>query len=437
MDLNESNSDQTAPNTSSCGAEAEIPQVLTRDLGSIQKEQNTKKSSLAHMAPGIAFEGPSGSEGKAKGKRSGGRAPRQSINIDGKKRYPCPFPGCNKTFSTSGHSSRHSRIHTGEKPYRCTYPNCNAQFSRYDNSIQHYRTHILSSKGTKRGRGKSKGKMDEEGNQAVQDSTEAKMGIESIDTLKRPSSSMLPEVGRYPDQGTPAKVPKLEHCKSIQSSLLSKFDRDHMNIPSAELFPALRSAAPSSLHQPWSDKSRPIPRSYTNIPSIRPTPLDQGSLLRHGYPMASEESTSASVTLDNLNATNVNSNQNPNANKKHLIHSSSFPSYTSSFNPFSHALPPRFPRGLRLSSEFPLSRESCLPHGTRLATDISRDPHATRPAAFQLYRSGSMPSLLSLGIPRSESSHSLSKYSLSSGSPALTPSSSFKGPSTTLPGKPQ
>ena len=62
---------------------------------------------------------------------------RNGISVGGKKRYPCPFPGCDKTFSTSGHSSRHSRIHTGEKPYRCSYPGCNAQFSRYDLSLIH------------------------------------------------------------------------------------------------------------------------------------------------------------------------------------------------------------------------------------------------------------------------------------------------------------
>lgn len=73
----------------------------------------------------------------------------------GKKRYPCPFPGCDKTFSTSGHSSRHSRIHTGEKPYSCSYPGCNAQFSRYDNSLQHYRTHIISPKGGKKSHGRN------------------------------------------------------------------------------------------------------------------------------------------------------------------------------------------------------------------------------------------------------------------------------------------
>lgn len=34
-----------------------------------------------------------------------------------KKKYPCPFDGCNKSFSQSTHLETHKRAHTGEKPY--------------------------------------------------------------------------------------------------------------------------------------------------------------------------------------------------------------------------------------------------------------------------------------------------------------------------------
>ncbi|PWN19211.1 the first and second Zf-C2h2 domains from Krueppel-like factor 10, partial [Microstroma glucosiphilum] len=54
-----------------------------------------------------------------------------------KKRYPCTHPGCDKTFSTSGHAARHNRIHTGQKPYRCMFPGCKATFSRQDNALAH------------------------------------------------------------------------------------------------------------------------------------------------------------------------------------------------------------------------------------------------------------------------------------------------------------
>jgi len=86
---------------------------------------------------------PYGDAAKRGAKDSGSGA----ITIGGKKRYPCQHPGCDKTFSTSGHAARHNRIHTGQKPYRCTFPGCKARFSRQDNSLQHYRTHILHPKG--------------------------------------------------------------------------------------------------------------------------------------------------------------------------------------------------------------------------------------------------------------------------------------------------
>lgn len=72
------------------------------------------------------------------------KRPKPSV-VHGKKRYPCSHPGCDKTFSTSGHAARHNRIHTGQKPYRCTYEGCKASFSRQDNALAHYRTgHALA-----------------------------------------------------------------------------------------------------------------------------------------------------------------------------------------------------------------------------------------------------------------------------------------------------
>ncbi|UZJ55622.1 hypothetical protein CBS101457_004942 [Exobasidium rhododendri] len=55
-------------------------------------------------------------------------------------RHQCPYPGCGKHYSTSGHARRHSRYHVDLRPFQCPFDGCFSTFTRSDNCSQHQRS---------------------------------------------------------------------------------------------------------------------------------------------------------------------------------------------------------------------------------------------------------------------------------------------------------
>ena len=58
------------------------------------------------------------------------------------RRFVCPYPNCDRSFSANCHLQRHERVHSGEKPFHCPIAFCTSRFTRKDNMLQHYRTHL-------------------------------------------------------------------------------------------------------------------------------------------------------------------------------------------------------------------------------------------------------------------------------------------------------
>ncbi|XP_055592224.1 zinc finger protein 420-like [Uranotaenia lowii] len=67
----------------------------------------------------------------------------QPMRISSKKarNFPCPWEGCEKTYTKSSHITVHMRTHTGDLPYVCSWEGCNMKFSRSESLSRHYRKH--------------------------------------------------------------------------------------------------------------------------------------------------------------------------------------------------------------------------------------------------------------------------------------------------------
>ncbi|KAK9766746.1 transcriptional repressor [Basidiobolus ranarum] len=123
---------------------------ITTSDGQVVSLLNDEQLSY-HPAPSCSVSSPSPSIENEGSDSTPVSSPRKSSfagvensSINSRRKYKCSYPGCFRSFTTSGHLARHNRIHTGEKNFPCLMPGCPSRFSRQDNMMQHYRTHLSS-----------------------------------------------------------------------------------------------------------------------------------------------------------------------------------------------------------------------------------------------------------------------------------------------------
>ena len=64
------------------------------------------------------------------------------LRTDSEERpYMCGYPGCGKTYKSTGHLRGHMLLHTGVSDYRCTYPECGP--NKYFPSSSNLNRHIM------------------------------------------------------------------------------------------------------------------------------------------------------------------------------------------------------------------------------------------------------------------------------------------------------
>ena len=413
---------------------------------SVEDEPRSGKAGYSGSAPlhssgaGKQSDDSFQNKGPLKRRKYTTKEPRHSINVDGKRRYPCPFPGCDKTFSTSGHSSRHSRIHTGEKPYKCSFPGCNAHFSRYDNSLQHYRTHFFSSKGSKKSHGKPK-------------DISCLNSFEDGKTIaaQKPLTSHDPGAARLRNQGTSSLVeetiPESPTQISTNVDTFSRIRKDATDWPLPENRECDSNSTVPGVHRDVLERSDMLRRSRSfhlfddlspklrppgwsslgesrSYPLVKPSvPLSELARTRSTYERSSDLTHTGPRSyerdaphIDHIRMRFGVSDFGMHALASDLLH----------FNELKYTATPASQLSGRqtkpLYPMYPDPYRSSKSHTFGPSSNYS----ARRLELPQFRKSGSSPSLLSLDMPSSDSCHSLSKYSLSSGTASLPSSSSSK-----------
>lgn len=356
-----------------------------------------------------------------KKRRYSTKEPRFSINVDGKRRYPCLFPDCDKTFSTSGHLSRHNRIHTGEKPYNCTYPGCDAHFSRYDNSLQHYRTHFFSAT-SKKGHRKSKGlshvslSNDNRENMECTRVTDSTTSRE--DNCDKVLVSQTPLSGR---NGKAASQISLGH--NARDSLKASVCSHHMQDESSKKYAAMSNAVNSfekfngdASQECLSDRFSDAPPRVVSSPKKMSPPdaISSVSNIDDRTPILGPGA------LENQATVHPPQKWNKRTSHHHDSCINDSNSASSNSEPIPHLNQPLH----SLTSTTYIQDPLYTPRSSDTFSSASFPDQRINPVYSRKRKNAS--SLLSLDLSRCDSAYSLCKYSLSSGTSSLTSSASTR-----------
>ena len=346
------------------------------------------------------------------------KEPRFSINVDGKRRYPCLFPDCDKTFSTSGHLSRHNRIHTGEKPYNCTYPGCDAHFSRYDNSLQHYRTHFFSA-ASKKGHRKSKElshvSLSNDNRENMEYTRVTDPTTSREDSCDKVLVSQTPLSGR---NGKAASQISLGH--NARDSLKASVCSHHMQDESSKKYAAMSNAVNSfekfngdASQECLSDRFSDAPPRVVSSPKKMSPPdaISSVSNIDNRTPILGPGALENQATVQPLWKWDKRASHH---------HDSSIDDSTSASS--SAKSIPHLNQPIHSLTSTYILDPLYMPRASGSFSFVSYPDLRNNPVYSRKRKNAS--SLLSLDLSRCDSAYSLCKYSLSSGASSLTSSAS-------------
>ncbi|KAI9487175.1 MAG: hypothetical protein EXX96DRAFT_68429 [Benjaminiella poitrasii] len=241
-----------------------------------------------------------------------------------KRKYHCTEPGCNKSFTTSGHLARHNRIHTGEKNFPCLFPGCQSRFSRQDNMMQHYRTHMSP----KSRRSQKRGMIEET---RPRPRLHAHHRIRSDPVRVEPPLTIDQHLSNYHQSLRISSSNNNNSSGGPTNILNERYTPVRFNFP-LPLSAAAKS--PSTLkkvvtrQQQESEKSPSPTSSITSLPSIHHI-MDDTKINNNN---TNNSISSSSSIISNDNNINSNSSSNNNMDDNNSLGSSPLPTFTQHYS---------------------------------------------------------------------------------------------------------